>query len=58
MPKYSHGFDIAFEVISDQEDGDDVTPEMVTEAIKRRLKTNKDNLLDICHVFDTVEIEE
>jgi hypothetical protein len=28
------------------------------EAIKRRLKTNKDNLLDICHVFDTVEVEE
>jgi hypothetical protein len=46
MPKYSHGFDIAFEVISDQEDGDDVTPEMVTQAIKRRLKTNKDNLLE------------
>ena len=58
MPKYSHGFDIAFEVISEREDGEDVTSEMVNEAIKIRLKTNKDNLLDICHVFDTVEVDE
>ena len=58
MPKYSHGFDIAFEVISEREDAEDVTPEMVNEAIKIRLKRNKDNLLDICHVFDTVEVSE
>lgn len=37
MPKYNHAFDVAFEVVSDTEDGSDVTPEMFKEAMLKRI---------------------
>ena len=37
MPKYSHAYDIAFEVTSNDENGEDVTGEMLLEALLERI---------------------
>ena len=37
MPKYNHMLDIAFIVISEEEDGSDITPEQIHAAIAKRL---------------------
>ena len=37
MPKYNHMLDFAFEVISEKQDGSDITPEMIHVAIAKRL---------------------
>mgnify|MGYP000577908318 CR=1 FL=1 len=36
--KFNHAFDLAFEVISNQEDGEDVTPEMLKEGLLKRIE--------------------
>lgn len=38
MPRYNHMFDIAFEVISDHPEGEDVTPEMLKAGLLRRIE--------------------
>jgi hypothetical protein len=35
MTKYNHMLDIAFEVISEEDDGSDITPEQIHVAILR-----------------------
>ena len=57
--KYNHAYDIAFEVISDTEDGSDVTPEMLRSAILKRLNgMDDDELLEACGApFDTDNTE-
>lgn len=37
MPKYNHAFDIAFEVVSEKEDGSDVTADMMRAALEKRI---------------------
>ena len=37
MTKYNHMLDIAFEIISEEEDGSDITPEQIHVAIAKRL---------------------
>ena len=37
MKTFNHAFDIAFEVVSSEEDGSDVTPEMFRSAIEKRM---------------------
>jgi hypothetical protein len=37
MPRFNHMVTLAFEVISDREDGEDVTPEMLRHALLRRM---------------------
>ncbi len=37
MSKFNHAFDIAFEVISEKENGSDVTGEMLREGLERRM---------------------
>ena len=37
MPHFNHAFTIAFEVISDCEDASDVTPEMLKNALLKRI---------------------
>jgi hypothetical protein len=37
MTKYNHMLDIAFEVISEEDDGSDITPEQIHVAILKRL---------------------
>lgn len=59
--RYNHAFDIAFELISDDPNGDDVTPEMVYAALERRIQNLKKEgtaLEAIGAPFDTYEFEE
>lgn len=56
MPRYNHAFDFAFEVISDREDGEDVTPAMLREALLKRVNNLSDQDLDeACGLYDTHE---
>ena len=51
---FNHAYDIAFEVLSSKEDGSDVTPKMLREAIRARLATlNNDEIMTECTCFDT-----
>ena len=53
---FNHAYDIAFEVLSAKEDGSDVTPKMLREAIRVRLATlNNDEIMTECTCFDTFE---
>lgn len=66
MRRFNHAFDIGFEVISETEDGADVTPEMIEEALLDRIAQLKDEarqglggLMEAVGApFDTYEIEE
>ena len=55
MPRFNHAFDIAFEVISNKEDGDDITPAQFREAIKKRIEgiDDRELLEAIGAPFDT-----
>ena len=59
--RYNHAFDIAFEVESDQEDGEDVTAEMLFAALEKRLQALRENpaeMVEACGApFDTYENE-
>lgn len=61
MPRFSHVYEIAFTVVSEKEDGSDVTAEMVRGAIARRVQElPNDELVNeaIAGPGDTYEIEE
>tara|TARA_R110000796_G_scaffold186318_1_gene303212 strand:- start:139 stop:339 length:201 start_codon:yes stop_codon:yes gene_type:complete len=62
MPKYNHMLDIAFEVISEDEDGSDITPEQIHAAILKRLvslaEANEYDIGGAIGICDTYEIEE
>ena len=55
--KYNHAVDIAFEVISNDEQGVDITPDMYRLALMRRIeeldRTNTWN--EAIGIFDTME---
>ena len=55
--RYNHAVDIAFEVISNDEQGEDITPDMLREALQKRVdeldRTN--NWLAAVDIFDTME---
>lgn len=61
MTRYNHAFDIAFELVSFDEEGLDVTPAMFSAALRARadaLDANPDEWLEACGApFDTYEIE-
>jgi hypothetical protein len=56
---YNHACTIAFEVISSEKDGSDITADMIRRAIERRLKLVGDHeLLEaVGSPYDTYEIE-
>ena len=57
--KFNHAYDFAFEVISNTEDGSDVTGEMLRAAcIERINRLPADELLEACDRFDTHEEED
>lgn len=61
MSKYSHAYTIAFEAESMQEDGEDMTNEMLEKAILERVRScmagEDADLLECCGApFDTYEI--
>jgi hypothetical protein len=62
MPRFNHMLDIAFEVISEDEDGSDITPEQVHVAILKRLvslaEANEYDIGGAIGICDTYEIEE
>ena len=59
---YSHMLDIAFTVISEEEDGSDITPEQIHVAIAKRLvslaESNEYEIGGAIGICDTYEIEE
>jgi hypothetical protein len=61
MTRYNHAFDIAFEVISYEEDGSDVTAEMLADALRDRIDSlfDNDEMIEACGCpFDTYEMGE
>ena len=62
MTKYNHMLDIAFEVISEEDDGSDITPEQIHVAILKRLvsfaEANEYDIGGAIGICDTYEIEE
>ena len=62
MTKYDHMLDIAFTVISEEEDGSDITPEQIHVAIAKRLvsiaESNEYEIGGAIGICDTYEIEE
>lgn len=62
MPRYNHVLDIAFIVISEEEDGSDITPEQIHVAIAKRLvslaEANEYDIGGAIGICDTYEIEE
>ena len=59
--KYNHAFDIAFSLESDHETGDDVTPQMLSSALRKRANDLDRNPMEWLEAtgtpFDTYEIE-
>jgi len=59
MAKFNHLYDIAFSVISNDEDGEDITGAMVRESILRRLAgITDDEIMEAIGYCDTYEIED
>jgi hypothetical protein len=56
MPKYNHAYDIAFEVISERDDAEDVTPAMIRTALLERINRLTDaELIDAASWYDSCE---
>lgn len=54
---FSHAFDFAFELVSQEQDAADVTPETLRAALIRRASTlSEQELLEACGPIDTVEV--
>ena len=62
MPKYNHMLDMAFTVISEKQDGSDITPEQIHVAIAKRLQSlaeaNEYDLGGAIGICDTYEMED
>jgi len=58
--KFNHACDIAFEVLSDDAQGGDITPEMYRAALKKRIdELDRTNIWDeAVGIFDTCERDE
>ena len=62
MPKYNHAFAVAFSIESDHPEGEDVTEQMVIDALQARityLRYHMNEVLEACGVpWDTYKIED
>lgn len=60
MTTYNHALTIGFEMNSNDEQGKDITAEMVTSALLRRISklNNANQMLDAVEIFDTFIEEE
>lgn len=59
MPRFNHAFDFAFEVISNDEEAEDVTPAVLRAAlIGRALNISDDEIMEACGCFDTYKVED
>ena len=57
--KYNHACDLAFEVLSNNEHGEDLTPDMYRIALKKRIdeldRTNTwDEAISIFHTYEDI----
>jgi len=54
--RYNHAVDIAFEVISNDEQGEDITPDMLRKALQKRVKNldETNTWLEAIDIFDTM----
>lgn len=58
MPKFNHAYTLSFEVISNHEEGEDLTGLELRKALLARLEDLSDNdMLKVCELFDTIEEE-
>lgn len=56
MPKFNHAYDLAFEVISDRDDAEDVTAPMLRAALLERVnRLTDEELLEAASWFDSYE---
>lgn len=56
--KYNHAYDFAFEVVANDPEAEDVTPEMIRAALLERVnRLSDDDLMHACNCFDTYEME-
>jgi hypothetical protein len=56
MPKHNHAYDIAFEIISERDDAEDVTPAMIRAALLERVNRLTDaELIDAASCYDSYE---
>ena len=57
--KYNHACDLAFEVLSNNEHGEDLTPDMYRIALKKRIDEldRTDTWDEAIGIFDTTEDE-
>jgi hypothetical protein len=54
---FNHAYDFAFEVISEKENGEDVTPVMLRQACLERItKISDKEIMEACGLFDTFEL--
>jgi hypothetical protein len=57
MPRYSHAFVFAVEVISETSDGSDVTPAELRAALLERIqRLSEAELAEACGLYDSYEI--
>lgn len=57
MTKYNHAYDFAFEVISEHEEGADITPAMLRAALLKRASELSDaELEEACGRYDTHKV--
>jgi len=68
MPKFDHAYTIAFSVISEDENGEDVTHKMLLKALRKRIQElnmshildpiSGESMLDACETpYDTFEVD-
>ena len=56
--RYSHTYEISFDVLSDDDAASDITPQEVRAAILHRLFTLTDNdIISVISKFDTVDLD-
>jgi hypothetical protein len=56
MPKFNHAYDFAFEVISERDDAEDVTPAMIRAALLERVnRLTDEELISAASWFDSYE---
>lgn len=58
MARYNHAYDFAFELVSEDEEANDVTPAMLRVALLKRISNLSDRELnEACDRFDTFKDE-
>jgi len=56
--KYNHAVSVNLEILSNQEDGDDITAEMLERALLKKIKTIQEDFVhDNYEIYDTFLIE-